>query len=149
MSNFYDTMDCSQPGFSVHGILQARILEWVAISFSRGSSWPGDWTQVSCIAGRVFTHWGMREAVELEFALMPLSSSRSPLLPFRTFRIQSENTSCHPSLPLRLVPILRRQCTDHLGKLSIDPDHFHLVSLVPTPLQIFQWFSLFAHCIWP
>ena len=50
-----DTMDCSLPGFSVHGISQARILEWVAISFSRGSSQPRDRTQVSCIAGRCFT----------------------------------------------------------------------------------------------
>ena len=48
-------MDCSPPGSSVHGILQARILEWVAISFSRGSSQPGDRTQVSRIAGRRFT----------------------------------------------------------------------------------------------
>ena len=44
-------MDCSPPGSSNHGILQARILEWVAISFSRGSSWLRDRTQVSCIAG--------------------------------------------------------------------------------------------------
>ena len=43
--------DCSPPGSSVQGILQARLLEWVAISFSRGSSWPRDWTQVSWIAG--------------------------------------------------------------------------------------------------
>ena len=50
-------MDYSLPGFSVHGIFQARVLEWVAISFSRGSSWPRDWTQVSCIAGRRFTLW--------------------------------------------------------------------------------------------
>ena len=40
-------MDCSLPGFSVHGIFQARILEWVAVSFSRGSSRPRDWTQIS------------------------------------------------------------------------------------------------------
>jgi len=45
-------MDCSSSGSSVYGILQARKLEWVAISFSRLSSWPGNWTQVSCIAGR-------------------------------------------------------------------------------------------------
>ena len=49
-----DPMDCSLSGSSVHGILQARILEWVAISFSRGSSQPRDRTQVSCIAGRRF-----------------------------------------------------------------------------------------------
>ena len=48
-------MDYSQPGLSVHGILQARILEWVAIPFSRGSSQPRDWIQISCIAGRIFT----------------------------------------------------------------------------------------------
>ena len=47
-------VDCSPPGSSVHGILQARILEWVAISFSRGSSRPRDWTWVSCFAGRRF-----------------------------------------------------------------------------------------------
>ena len=42
-------------GSSVHVIVLARILEWVAISFSRGSSWPGDWTRISCIAGGFFT----------------------------------------------------------------------------------------------
>ena len=45
-----DLMDCSPPGFSVHGILQARILEWVAMTFSKGSSWPRDWTHISYIS---------------------------------------------------------------------------------------------------
>ena len=49
-----DPMDCSPPGSSIHGILQATILEGVAISFSRGSSWPRDRTQVSHIVGRCF-----------------------------------------------------------------------------------------------
>ena len=49
-------MDCSPPGSSVHGICQTKILEWVAIFFSRGSSLPRDQTQVSCIAGRFFSH---------------------------------------------------------------------------------------------
>ena len=57
-----DPMDCSPPGSSVHGILQARILEWVAISFSRGSSQARDRTQVSRIAGRRFNLWATREA---------------------------------------------------------------------------------------
>ena len=48
-------MDCSPPGSPVHGIFQARILEWVAISFSRGSLWPSDWTWVSALAGGFFT----------------------------------------------------------------------------------------------
>ena len=53
---------CSLPGSPVHGIFQARILEQVAISFSRGSSWPRDRTRVSSIAGRLFTVWATREA---------------------------------------------------------------------------------------
>ena len=56
-------MDCSLPGSSVHGILQARILEWIAIPFSRGSSQPRDGTWVSHIAGRLFTIWATREAL--------------------------------------------------------------------------------------
>ena len=52
-----DPMDCSLPGSSVHGIFQARVLEWVTISFSRGSSQPRDWTLVSRVAGRCFTVW--------------------------------------------------------------------------------------------
>ena len=50
-----DPMDCSPPGSAFHGILQAGILEWVAILFSRGSSQPRDRTQVSCIADRFFS----------------------------------------------------------------------------------------------
>ena len=53
-------MNYSPPGSSVHGILQARILGWVAISFSRGSSQPREWTRVPCIAGRFFTLWATR-----------------------------------------------------------------------------------------
>jgi len=50
-----DPMDCSLPGFSVHGIFQAIVLEWIAISFSSGSSQPRDGTQVSHIVDRRFT----------------------------------------------------------------------------------------------
>ena len=61
-----DLMDCGPPESSVHGILQAAILEWVAISFSRGSSQPRDRTQVSCIAGIFFAVWATREALNNE-----------------------------------------------------------------------------------
>ena len=57
----WDLMNCSWPGSCVHGILQARIPEWVAIPFSRGSSQPRDRTQVSHIAGRFLTVWATRE----------------------------------------------------------------------------------------
>ena len=52
-----DLTDCSPPGLCVHGISQARILEWVAISCSRGSSWPTDRTYISCIGRRVLYYW--------------------------------------------------------------------------------------------
>ena len=54
-------VDCNLLGFSVHGVLQARILEWIAISFSRGSSRPRDETRVSPIGGRHFNLWATRE----------------------------------------------------------------------------------------
>ena len=57
-----DPMDCSPPGFSVHGISKARKLEWVAISFSKETSWPRHRSQVSCIAGGFFTIWATGEA---------------------------------------------------------------------------------------
>ena len=55
-------MDCSLPGSSVHGIFQARVLEWGAIAFSRGSSGPKDQTRVSLIADGLLTIWATREA---------------------------------------------------------------------------------------
>ena len=56
---------CDPMDYTLHGILWARILEWVAIPFSRGSSQPRDQTQVFCIAGRFFTNWAIREALGL------------------------------------------------------------------------------------
>ena len=64
-STLWDPMDYSPPGFSVHGILQARILEGVATALFRGSSQPRDWTQVSSLAGRLYTIWTTRKAPKL------------------------------------------------------------------------------------
>ena len=64
MSNSLQPVDSSPQSFSIHRILQARTLEWVAISFSKGSSWPRDWTQVSHIAGRHFNLCTTREALK-------------------------------------------------------------------------------------
>ena len=58
-----DPMDSSLPGCSVHGIPQARILEWVSTPSSRGSSQPRDWTQVSCFASRFFAIWATKEVL--------------------------------------------------------------------------------------
>ena len=88
---FCDRMDCSPPCSSVPWIFQARILEWVAISFSRGSSQPRDQTQVYCIDRRILYHWATREAplpkgtfcFTLVMGLFCMSSAfpRSRLLP--------------------------------------------------------------------
>ena len=60
----FETLFCSAQGNPIHGILQARILEWVAFPFSRGSSLPRDWTQVTQIVGRFFTSWVTRKGQE-------------------------------------------------------------------------------------
>ena len=59
-----DPMDCSLPGSSLHGIFQAKVLEWVANSFSRGSSWLRDQTRVFRIVGGCFTVWDTREVIQ-------------------------------------------------------------------------------------
>ena len=83
-------LDCSALGSSVYGISQVRMLEWFAISFSEESSWPGDWTQVSCIAGNLlhckqilFTNWGTwRNKMWFNFPMVAiiLASSIIPCL---------------------------------------------------------------------
>ena len=99
-----DPVDCSPPGSSVHGILQARILEWVAISFSRGSSWPRDGSQVSRIACRRFTVW----TEGLCYAMLCYAKS-----------LQSCPTLCDPidgSLPGSPVPgILQARTLEWVG----------------------------------
>ena len=68
-----DPMDCSPSGSSVHGILQARILEGIAISFSRVSSWPRDRTWISRIAGRFFAIWAIRGSPKVYIAQLCLT----------------------------------------------------------------------------
>ena len=75
-------MDCSPPGSSVLGILQARIQEWVAMPFSSGSLQPRDRTQVLCIAGRFFTIWATRKALKyitVQFSRSVVSDSWRPV----------------------------------------------------------------------
>ena len=68
----FNPVNCSLPGSSVHGIFPGKILEWVGISSSRGSSWPRDWTRVSgvsCSGRRFFTHYIIREAWKMSGAM--------------------------------------------------------------------------------
>ena len=70
-------MDCSLPGPSVHGIIQARLLEWVAIFSTRGSSWPKGWTCVSCISRQILYHSATKEVPP--FGLLNLKSVANKL----------------------------------------------------------------------
>ena len=91
-------MDYNPPGSSVHGILQARILEWVTISFSGGSSQPRSRTWVSCITGRFFTNWATREAPRWK----PESAQKIKDTRNECVHAQSCSTLCDPmdySLP--------------------------------------------------
>ena len=73
--------DCSPPGSSVRGISQVKILEWVVIPFSRGSSWSRDWSHVSCIGRQVLYHWSTREAQSTqENILITRRNHQSPIL---------------------------------------------------------------------
>ena len=102
---FVNPMDCSLPGSSVHGILQARILEWVAIPFSRASSQPKDWTQVSCISGRFSTVW------ESESPEKPYSSSNMEK------RAQNQSTLHNRKFKLEKIRILLSKAfTNKKGK---------------------------------
>ena len=92
-----DPMDCSLPGFSTHGILQARILDWVAIPFSRGSSWPRDWALVSCIAVWFFTIWATREAWDFFYLHSNIDYTKNIESEFQP-SVSLQNFKCTPAL---------------------------------------------------
>ena len=92
-------MDCSLPGSSVRGIFQARVLEWVAISFFRGSSQPRNWTQVSCIAGRCLTVWATREASSAHFTDRGKTDKSLVRKSVHGYHINNSYASLSPPLP--------------------------------------------------
>ena len=97
-------MDCSPPGSSVRGILQARILEWVAIPFSKGSSQPRDWTQVSCIAGRLKTLYQLSyREVPLKQIFLHLLSLPTVLLSGILLTACLPRSSVHEILQTRIL----------------------------------------------
>ena len=115
-----DPVDCSLPGFSIHGILQARILEWVTISFSRGSSRPGDRTWVSHIVGRHFNLWATRET-KFRLKLKKVGKTTRPFrydlnqIPY-DYTLEARNTfkgldliECLMNYGMRFVTLYRRQ----------------------------------------
>ena len=97
MFDFCNTMNCSLTGSSVHGISQADILEWIAISFSRLSSWPRVWAHISWNGRWVLYHWATREALpdtypqdkviflsHVQFFVIPLTTAHQVPLSFTT-----------------------------------------------------------------
>ena len=104
---------CDPLDYTVHGILQARLMEWVAFPFSRGSSQPRDWTQVSRIAGRFFTRWATGEAQGLPHCrqiLYQLSHKGSPRIlewvayPFSSGSSWLKNPTRSPTLQVDSLP---------------------------------------------
>ena len=93
---FVTPLDGSPPGSPVHGISQARILEWVAVSFSRGSSHPRDWTHVSCTGSQIHYHWATREAHTSYTSYLKSFSSRCKRLGKKNKRkcIPVSNLNC-------------------------------------------------------
>ena len=105
-----DRMDCSLPCSSVHGIFQARILEWVAISFSRRSSWSRDWTQVSRIIGR---HFATRKA-QVPFSSVQLLSHVWLFMTARTTTHQASLSTTNSRSLLKLISIESVMPSNHL-----------------------------------
>ena len=97
-----DPMDCSLPGSSTHGIFQARVLERVSISFSRGSSRPRDRTLVSCTAGRRFTIWPTRETWKTpRHILIKLTKIKHKEQILKAAREKQQIT--HKGIPIRIT----------------------------------------------
>ena len=118
-------MDYSSPGSSVHGILQARILGWVAIPFSRGSSRPRDGNQISCTAGRFFTIWAIRETHVRKCWLM---RSRPSWIQFKDLGLRHQTSyhqplPTHPTAPLPVLHPLQTRQTPKVSRL-ITPYYF-------------------------
>ena len=113
------SMDYGLPDTSVHGISQARILEWSAISFSRGSFWPRDWTNIFCIGRQILYHWATREVqylLSVQFSHSVISDSLPPHEPQHTRPPGPSPTPrvhpnpcplswwCHPTISSSVIP---------------------------------------------
>ena len=110
-------MNCSLPGSSVYGILQTRILEWVVIPFSMGSSQPRDWIQISCTAGRFFTIWATNRQVNE----MIINDPRSLLYFFPSsstwdFQVQGSRLSFSIMSTLQRVRKRKKSIDPHIKK---------------------------------
>ena len=107
-------IDCSPPlGSCVHGISQARILEWVAISFSKGSFWPRDHTHISCIGRQILYHWATREAPGNLTVRLPVSHSMYKILALDQHKVCCKNQPQWKKHN-RIGQLGERNCSDSL-----------------------------------
>ena len=159
-------MDCSLPGSFVHGISQARILEWAAICFSMGSSWPSDWTHIPCLAGRFFTTETPGKPPNTTFLLLfsrsVISDSLQPhglqhaRLPCPSPFPRAYSNSCplswwyHPTISFSVVPFSCLQsflasCSFLTSQLFASGDHSIGASASASFLRvnIQDWFRCF------
>ena len=140
-------MNCSPPGSSVHETFQARVLEWVAISFSRGSFQPRDWTWVSCTAGRFFTDW---VSWVNHSPIFPYSSSslHMPVLKPGAYLAPGIEAFLLTMHLLLISPFLFHRTSTYLSEakgllLWIEP---HLKFLAPVGLFALRWTKLSLPC---
>ena len=115
---FCNPTDCSLPGSSVHGISQARIMEWVAMSFSRGSSWPRDWTCISCIAGGFCT----AEPLSNKRHISDHSSERKNFsrVGLRQQEFTGQNTVEEEATGVRACKLNIKSCTHRVNSKRLD-----------------------------
>ena len=147
-----DLMGCSPPGSSVHGILQARILEWVATLFSRESSWPRNWAWVSCIADRFFTIWALSvqfsSVTQLRPTLCDPMNRRTPgllvhhqLLEFTQTHVHWVGDAIQPSHPLSSPSPPASNPSQHQGLCQWVNSSHQVARVLEFQLQhqSFQW----------
>ena len=116
---------CDPVDYTVHGMLQARILEWVVFPFSRGSSQPKNWTKVSCIVGRFCTSWATREAIWF-LLILKMIKQHYPTASEVSFLINKLYDSSPPDFPSVWVAYWNR---------------LYILDIVLGKFMIYQWKS--------
>ena len=106
-----DPMDCSPPGSSIHGVLQASILQWVALSSPRGSSWPREWTRIFCVSG-----------IAGGFFTIEPSGKKPVMVVIKSI----SNILFLPLLIRKILPLLTVLDLEIYGQLSMSGFHFFI-----------------------
>ena len=146
MSTLCDTMDCSLPGSSVHGIFQSRILGWVVISFSRRSSQHRGWTRVSHIVGRCFTVWATRGSRHCNSAHFPLIFSASSTCSGSCQLLPSLNSACKIVTSTLFLSVSRDKLSDHFYAKNCPASH--LMRQIQEHRARPSWILVLCFCSW-